>query len=471
MKHSLLAGVVLLTSTYLAGAADKTRVWVQFAAGQKGAVQASLAAAGGEVHHEFEDLRAIAVSVPATALDGLARNPNIELIEPDPQRELFAQSVPYGIDKVQARDVWDADRNNVVDAGAPTGAGITVCVIDSGVQASHEDLSSVAISGESGTPTTWSTDGCAHGTHVVGTIAAANNSVGVVGVSPGTVSIYAVKVFGDNCGWAYSSDLVYAANRCKAAGAKVISMSLGGSGSSGTESSAFQSLYDQGILSIAAAGNSGNTTVSYPAGYASVVSVAAVDINNSLASFSQRNSDVELAAPGVNVLSTVPGGYSSYNGTSMATPHVSGVAALIWSDNLTKTPAQIRAALQQTALDLGTAGRDNSYGYGLVRAKAALDYLRGGGGGGGDTTDPVITNVASQKTNSKNGQFSITWTTNEPSTTEVRFSGGSTYSNASLVTSHKMSFRGTKGATYSYYVASTDAAGNRAESGPFTHQN
>jgi subtilisin family serine protease len=312
-----------------------------------------------------------------------------------------------------------------------------------------------------------------------------------------------VKVFGSDCVWAYASDLIDALTRCRNAGAKVVSMSLGGGSPSAAEQTAFQNAWNAGVLSVAAAGNGGNTAFSYPASYSSLISVAAVDSAKNVASFSQKNSQVDLAAPGVAVLSTVPfaetntvtvggvtyagtwlenaarsngttgiltsggvctatgawsgrvvlcqrgtnsffekvqnvqasggiaaviynnvaggfsgtlgagnssaipaigisqadgqflassgigqsatvvsstasgSGYEAWNGTSMATPHVSGVAALVWSHNPSWTNAQIRSALEATAEDRGTAGRDDSYGYGIVRAKAALDSLNG----------------------------------------------------------------------------------------------
>jgi subtilisin family serine protease len=425
--------------------------------------------------------------------------------------------VPYGIDLVQARDVWDADRNDQIDPGAPTGEGIRVCVIDSGINAGHEDFQGVRIDG--GFPDgKWNHDNCGHGTHVAGTIAAANNSTGVVGVSPGKVSLFIVKVFGDdvqtNCLWTFSSQLIDAANRCQDAGAKVINMSLSGGASRGEEM-AFQSLEKRGVLSVAAAGNHGLDSVPadayhYPASYDSVVSVAAINSSKAHASFSAKNDQVELAGPGVSVLSTyslgpadpvvaggvaypaipmtnsfvgtataalvdgglcntplpandpswqgkvvlcqrgaaaflvkaqnvaagggvaaviynnvagdlngtlgddltvIPAipvvgvtqasgadmkanrlnqsttvntrlpldynGYAFLSGTSMATPHVAGVAALIWSANPSWSNRQVRAALDATAQDLGAPGYDTSFGWGLVQAKAALDELRG----------------------------------------------------------------------------------------------
>jgi len=165
-------------------------------------------------------------------------------------------------------------------------------------------------------------------------------------------------------------------------------------------------------------------------------------------------------------------GYAQYDGTSMATPHVSGVAALIWSKYPGATNVQVRTALTTSAQDLGTAGRDNSYGYGLVRAKNALDALAAlnPAPGGSDTVAPVISSVTSAVTNAKNGSFEISWTTNELSTSNVQI-GGTMYTDSTLTTLHRRSFRGSKGATYIYTVFSSDAAGNPASAGPFTHQN
>jgi subtilisin family serine protease len=379
-----------------------------------------------------------------------------------------------------------------------------ICIIDSGVDFSHEDLkdngSNVTGEYDSGTGW-WYTDETDHGTHVFGTIAAVNQSgVGVVGVNPNKqLKLHIVKVFGAAGAWAYSSTLASAANKCGAAGANVITMSLGGGAKSITEQRAFDSLQTKGVLSIAAAGNAGNATTSYPAGYASVMSVAAVDENKTVATFSQYNSDVEISGPGVQVLSSVPTGhgldssltvgstnytvspmenspkasatapladfgigdtvntavsgkvcliqrgtvdfatkvsncqnsggvgaivynnaagnfggtlgttvtsipsvtasdtdgaamkaqvgqsatvavkatnYAYFDGTSMATPHVSAVAALVWSYFPTCTGSQIRTSLNNSALDLGAVGRDTKYGYGLVQAKAAYDRIK-----------------------------------------------------------------------------------------------
>src|SRR6478736_6360470 len=190
------------------------------APGQKASAQAALKQAGANTHHEFDNLNAIAASMPEGKRAALARNPVITLIEEDPVRGLLAQSVPYRITLVQAPEA--------VAAGA-TGAGIKVGVIDTGVFIGHEDLQTVDIAGEPDfgpdDQRTWYRDIYSHGTHVVGTLTAANNSVGVVGVSPGAVSVYMVKVFGDTGNWVYSSDLLTAARTAQARGARIISMS------------------------------------------------------------------------------------------------------------------------------------------------------------------------------------------------------------------------------------------------------
>jgi subtilisin family serine protease len=486
-----------------AAASDTTRVIVAFKPGKSAAAKAAVAAAKGNVKLEITGMDAMAIEVPAQALNGLKNNPNVEYIEEDVQRKLFAtetpstgtpyalgQQVPYGIKLTQADLVSDAVAGNR-----------KVCIIDSGYDRAHEDLDKSAnITGEYDAGTGWwYTDENSHGTHVAGTISALNNSgTGVVGVnSNAKLKLHIVKVFSAD-GWAYSSSLAAAANKCGAAGANVISMSLGGGRSSKTEQRAFDSLQSKGVLSIAAAGNDGNTVVSYPAGYASVMMVAAVDENKAWATFSQYNTKVEISGPGVAVLSTVPmnsgvqsaltvgsttyapggmdgspkktasapladfglgdktmttvagkvcliqrgtidfatkvmncqnsggvgavvynnvaggfGGtmgttvssipsvtasdtegaamkgqlgqtatvavtgshYAHFDGTSMATPHVSAVAALVWSYYPNCTGAQIRASLTKSALDLGTAGKDNKTGYGLVQAKAAKDRI------------------------------------------------------------------------------------------------
>ncbi|HEX5794096.1 MAG TPA: S8 family serine peptidase, partial [Rheinheimera sp.] len=259
---------------------------------------AQLRRQGGRVHQLLGARHAIAANLSDTALQQVKADPAVEYIEPDLPRYPMMQQVPYGYTMVQADQVSDQFAANQ-----------TVCVIDSGLALPHEDFNDANISGSNDLGTgNWFDAGGPHGTHVAGTIAALNNAVGVVGVLPGgNLNLHIVKVFNDD-GWGYSSTLAHAVDTCVQNGASVINMSLGGAGSNITEANAMQAAYDAGVLLIAAAGNDGNTALSYPASYDSVVSVAAVDSTKTHADFSQRNAQVELAGPGVDVRSTYPEG-------------------------------------------------------------------------------------------------------------------------------------------------------------------
>ena len=537
--------------------------------------------AGGDPVHDFPEMGVVAAWLTDAEIQELALDPDVITIERDVPRYPMAQSVSYGVAMVQGNQVSDANAANR-----------RICIIDSGYWSGHEDLPdgvTASFNSATGDPLN---DSCGHGSHVAGIIAAIDNAVGVAGVLPNqSVNLHIVKVFGDDCSWAYSSDLIHAVQECRNNGANVITMSLGGDDQSSLEEAAFNSAWNSGILTVAAAGNDGDTAYSYPGSYPSVISVAAVDSSKTVASFSQKNDQVDLSAPGVGILSTVPfleknsvaiggssypgtwienaartgsegiagvlasgglcdtadpswngkvvlcqrgtitfnekvgfvqsaggvaavvannvggpfagtlgsgnfstipavglsqadgqtlagrlglsasvtsavekpaNGYEAWNGTSMATPHVAAVAALVWSQNPAWTNAQVRAALEATAEDLGPPGRDDSYGWGLVRAKAAVDFLEAAVP---DTIAPIISNVVSRKV--ARG-FEVTWTTNENSNSVTRFTRGrsESFSDSQLVTSHRMTIR-TKGYTYQFVVSSTDAAGNTATSGPF----
>ncbi|MCW8880641.1 MAG: PKD domain-containing protein [Kangiellaceae bacterium] len=361
----------------------------------------------------------------------LSEQSDILDIEIDPVRHLMAESTPYGITMVEAPQVSDASASNR-----------KVCIMDTGYTLNHPDLPSSGVTGDdragSNSTGNWYNDGNGHGTHVAGTIAAiGGNGQGVVGVNPsGTLGLHIVKVFKDDGNWGYGSNLVIAVEQCAAAGSNVISMSLGGGGSSSAEQSAFNSANAQGILSIAAAGNSGNSSMSYPASYNSVVSVAAVDSSGNKASFSQYNSQVEIAAPGVGVNSTWNnGGYNSISGTSMATPHVSGVAALIWSHYPSCSNQKVRDAMNQSAEDRGSPGRDTSYGHGIVKAKAALTKLAQLCGGGNIAPTADFSTQVSGKTatftdasSDDKGVVSHNWNFGDGSTSPQK-SPSHTYSN------------------------------------------
>lgn len=524
----LLSGPALAATLTFALAAIPTtafaqegRYIVKFNAGRSDAGRAAIAGAGARVVLSLDPQDAVTVVLPERAVAALSRNPNIEYIEVDPIRTPLAtwsnrtlpsgEVVPYGMQMIQADLVVS------INEGAKK-----VCIIDSGYSQQHVDLrddtdASITQNAVNSGSGTWDQDSCGHGTHVAGTVMAiAGNGAGVVGVTPGA-QLHVIKVFGNDnltsgaCSWTYSSTLIDALNKCESAGSNITSMSLGGSVKSRTEEVAFRNAYARGLLHVAAAGNAGNNTTSYPAGYPSVISVAAVDSAETVATFSQKNRDVEIAAPGVAVLSTLPwleentltfpnstnvsgghvefsarttgvsgvlvdgglcnsvgawagrvvlcqrgtvafndkvqnvqtgggaaaviynnvasdatcgdfagtlgagnsstipaisvscadgtaalsfanqngtvvsqvtfsaSGYEAWDGTSMATPHVSGVAALLWSCYPTATNKTIRDTMNATALDKGAAGRDTAYGFGIVQAKAAVEALGGSG--------------------------------------------------------------------------------------------
>ena len=370
-----LTGVLATTSFQAISEESTQRYIIQFKANKMASMQSAVISEGGKIKRHLNNRRMMSVDLTKTALERIQRRSDLELVEIDPKRYLLAEDQPYGIGMVEADQVSDALTGNM-----------TVCITDTGYSLGHEDLPSSGVTGDdndgNGNDTgNWYEDGHGHGTHVSGTIAAlGNNDTGVIGVNPsGNVKLHMVKVF-DNSGlWAYGSDLVAAIDQCVDAGANVISMSLGGGAASSAEESAFNNALANGVLSIAAAGNDGNGTFSYPASYDSVMSVAAVDSSGAVASFSQFNDQVEIAAPGVGVLSTLPGNtYAAWNGTSMATPHVAGVAALVWSHYDSCTAAEIRQAINKSAEDRGSTGRDNNYGHGIVKAKAMFDMLANG---------------------------------------------------------------------------------------------
>ena len=275
------------------------------------------------------------------------------------------QVLPWGIDRI------NADVSRSITTGDP----VKVAIVDTGIDVKHLDLAENIKGGMSAVLYTRKyTDDNGHGTHVAGITAALDNSIGVVGVGPG-IDLYSVKVL-DRNGSGYISDIIEGLGWCQTADMDVVNMSLGTSSYIQSFRDAVSALYASGTVIVAAAGNDGiGSAVNYPAAFAEVIAVSATTQSDALAYFTCTGPQIELAAPGYQIYSTYRGGgYATLSGTSMASPHVAGVAALVIASDADGvwSPADVRARLRATAEDLGAGGWDTGYGYGLVRADLAI---------------------------------------------------------------------------------------------------
>lgn len=279
------------------------------------------------------------------------------------------QTLPWGIDRIDAEQVWSTTSGKLVKVG----------IIDTGIDLAHPDLKD-NIKGGVNTINPYKSynDDNGHGTHVAGIIAALNNSFGVVGVGP-EIDLYAIKAL-DKRGSGYLSDIIEGLDWAIQNKIQVVNMSLGTNSDVQSFRDAVVRAFEAGIVLVAAAGNDGGA-VDYPAAYPEVIAVSATDKNDLLASWSSRGPEIDLAAPGVSIYSTYKGStYATMSGTSMASPHVAGVAALVLSVpskcdyNLDGVcdPAEVQKRLETTAEDLGLSGIDNLYGFGLVDAERAV---------------------------------------------------------------------------------------------------
>lgn len=317
----------------------------------------------------YKDINAISADIPEAAYYKLKKDRNVRYIEDDAAVHISkktsqpAQEADWGIYSINAPAAWYNS----------TGEGIKIAVIDTGISKKHPDLN---VAGgvnliNSSNIRKWDDDN-GHGTHVAGIIGACNNSIGVVGVAYDS-ELYAVKVL-DSTGNGQISDVIEGIEWAVENDMDIISMSIGTTAYSEALEDACDFAYDSGVLVIAAAGNSGDgnsstNNVEYPAKFDSVIAVGAVDSNNLLPSWSSDGEEVELAAPGVNIYSTYIGdSYVYSSGTSMAAPFVSGVAALIKSQNPSLNASEIRNIMDLNALDLGDQGKDSDFGFGLVQA-------------------------------------------------------------------------------------------------------
>lgn len=298
------------------------------------------------------------------AIRNLARE-KIDYIEMDEVATILSNDSLYPNQWALPKISWDK-LDATASAYNPATPSGRIAVVDTGVDYNHPDLSGKVDTGED-----WdfvNNDGDAmddnlHGTHVAGIAAAnTNNGVGIAGVSINTAKILPVKVLNQNGSGYYSwvaSGIIYAADR----GATVINLSLGGNVKSTTLENAVNYAWSKGAVVVAAAGNSNNSSKTYPAAYDKAMAVWASDQNDNKASFSSYGSWVDIGAPGVSILSTIPllkdtkddlqDGYYLGSGTSMATPEVAGLAGLLFSQNQGWSNQQVRNKIESTADPVG----------------------------------------------------------------------------------------------------------------------
>ena len=297
----------------------------------------------------------------------------IEYVEPDYKAEALEltsdpgiiQNKQWGMFKIKAADSGESAWNF-----AKSTAEAKIAIIDTGIDQDHEDLGGGKIVADKNCTSSPTPDDLyGHGTHVAGIAAAAtNNGIGVAGLGYNAALMNA-KALGDNGSGYYSwiaNCIIWAADN----GAKVINMSLGGSYGSTTLQNAVNYAWNKGVGITAAAGNSGNSSRTYPAYYSNVIAVAATDVNDRKASFSSYGKWVDVAAPGKDIYSTFPNhanvigktNYDFANGTSMSTPHVAGLAALVWGTSYGTDKTSVRRQIEATADKISGTGRYWTYG-------------------------------------------------------------------------------------------------------------
>ena len=314
---------------------------------------------GGQVHRQFSIIPAVDATIPINAIEKLQNNPNVSFVEKVIEYQFHEQTTPWGVDRIDSEEAWGA-------TPSVTGAGVIVAVLDTGLDMDHPDVSATwGYSVVSKDPSNFD-DKNGHGTHTAGTIAAKNNVDGVVGVAP-DVELYSIQI---SKGSRISTNNIVAGIDAAVAGPDgnlgtstdqpdVFNMSFGGGKSNAVETALNNAHNDYGIVLVASAGNSSTSSKSYPAGLPNVMAIGSTTDTDALSGFSNYGDHIDVVAPGSSILSTYKGGsYDILSGTSMASPHVAGVAALIIQANPNLDNIGIRALLQNTAEDLGANGFD-----------------------------------------------------------------------------------------------------------------
>ena len=390
-----------------------------------------------EVVHSNETLHYVAVKFPEQAadvarenfIDAITKKDHIKYAEANTTYEALATpndpefGDQYAPQQVNAPTAWDTTFGD---------SSVTVAVVDTGAQYDHPDLAGNYASDpgkdfvdSDSDPYPDDTQSEYHGTHVSGCASAVvDNGTGVAGQSNST--LINGRALDEN-GSGSTTDIADAIQWAADQGADVINLSLGGGGYTDTMKNAVSYATTNGALVIAAAGNDGSSSVSYPAAYSECMAISAVDDNENLASFSQYGSSVELAAPGVDVLSTTTetrGSYEQLSGTSMATPVVSGVAGLTLAQWSSLSNSDLRNHLKNTAADVGLSSDEQGSGQVDAAAAVGTEPGSGGGDGGGGSGDSTSSSVSgSLSSYADYDDYSYGWTYDSPSQVVVELDG------------------------------------------------
>lgn len=327
-----------------------------------------------EVEQQYQHLPAVAVTADPETVKEFKQDPDILYVENNvtftAANNTDLKVLSENADTTDNFEQWNLEPIQVKQAWKEglTGKNVKIAVIDSGISP-HDDLS---ISGGYSAVSYTSSykDDNGHGTHVAGIIGAKHNGYGIDGIAP-EAQIYAVKALDQN-GSGDLQGLLKGIDWSIANGMDIVNMSLGTSSDSQILHDAMDKAYEKGVLLVAASGNEGNgKPVNYPAAYSSVVAVSATNQHNQLAAFSTTGNQVEFSAPGTDITSTyLHQYYATGSGTSQATPHAAAMFALLKQRDPGNTNVQLRALMQKNIVDLGITGRDQQFGYGLIRYKA-----------------------------------------------------------------------------------------------------
>ncbi|MCA0972109.1 S8 family peptidase [Halobacillus litoralis] len=355
------------------GKYKKGEVVVKFKSNSKMA-KSQLNKFGAEVIDESEKVvdskvKVLKVGNVEAVVKALNKNPNVEYAEPNyifeaafTPNDTYYSGYQYGPQNTSTPAAWDITQGS---------SSQEIAIIDSGVDYNHPDLDGKTILGYDFVDNDYDPmDLNSHGTHVAGTAAAeTNNGAGVAGMAPDT-KILAVRALNAQ-GNGSLNDIADAIRYSADTGAEVINLSLGCNCDTQTLENAVDYAWSKGSVVIAAAGNDGVSTTFEPASYANAIAVGAVDSSNNVASFSNFGTWVDVTAPGVSIASTVPnGGYAYKSGTSMAAPHVAGLAGLLASQG--RSNSDIRSAIEQTADPI--SGTGYYFEHGVINSLDAVQY-------------------------------------------------------------------------------------------------